>query len=105
MLDEFENPYDGHPSLSPLQAQVLGEYAKLNHALKSLSSLTKELNDSPTDTLIAQLRTLERQMGLVLTLYRASVWSYKENLDAEKSGISGQVDSSQGTVDGDVTPR
>ncbi|KAF8324331.1 uncharacterized protein EI90DRAFT_2846847, partial [Cantharellus anzutake] len=65
---EFENPYDGHPHLSPLQAQLLGEYAKLNHALKSLSTLTKELNDLPTDALIAQLRTLERQMGLVLTL-------------------------------------
>jgi len=97
-LDDFENPYDGHPNLSPLQAQVLGEYAKLNHAMNSLSSLTKELNDSPADGVITQLRTLERQMGLVLTLYRASVWSYQENLDA-----SGEANNSQGTVDGDGT--
>lgn len=103
-LDDFQNPYDGHPNLSPLQAQVLGEYARLNHAIKSLTSLTKELNDAPADALATQLRTLERQMGLVLTLYRASVWSYKEKLDAEDSdAISGEADNSQGTVDEAVT--
>lgn len=31
-----ENPYEGHPSLSPLQVQILGEYASLNRRLKSV---------------------------------------------------------------------
>ncbi|KAF9511345.1 hypothetical protein BS47DRAFT_1266217, partial [Hydnum rufescens UP504] len=69
------NPYEGHPHLSPLQAEILGEYVKLSRALKSLTALTRKLNESPNDALLLQLRSLERQMGLVLTLFKASVWS------------------------------
>lgn len=31
-----DNPYDGHPSLSPLEAEVLWEYAKLAQHVKQV---------------------------------------------------------------------
>lgn len=31
------NPYTGHASLSPLEAEVLWEYAKLNQHIKDVS--------------------------------------------------------------------
>jgi DASH complex subunit DAD3 len=30
------NPYEDHPSLSPLEAEVLWEYAKLNQQIKDV---------------------------------------------------------------------
>ena len=36
-LDDISNPYEGHPSLSPVQAQILNEYAKLGRRVKSVS--------------------------------------------------------------------
>lgn len=32
------NPYEGHPALSPLEAEVLWEYAKLAAHVKNVSS-------------------------------------------------------------------
>lgn len=32
------NPYDGHPSLSQLEAEVLWEYAKLSQHIKIVSN-------------------------------------------------------------------
>jgi hypothetical protein len=39
-LNDDENPYEGHPALTPLQAQILNEYAKLNRSLKSVRKNT-----------------------------------------------------------------
>ncbi|KAH8117044.1 DASH complex subunit Dad3-domain-containing protein [Phellopilus nigrolimitatus] len=68
------NPYDGHPALSPLEGDVLWEYAKLSQHVKILVAKTRKLGDEPDQNLLSQLRVLETKMGLVLTLFKASVW-------------------------------
>jgi len=68
------NPYEAHPSLSPLEADVLWEYAKLSQHVKELTAQTRRLSEAPDENLLARLRVLERKMGLVLTLFKASVW-------------------------------
>lgn len=65
----MSNPYDDHPNLSPLESQVLWEYAKLAHHLRVISTKSRLLTQQP---LLANLRTLEKKMGLVLTLVRIS---------------------------------
>ncbi|KAL0946829.1 hypothetical protein HGRIS_012998 [Hohenbuehelia grisea] len=68
------NPYQGHPSLSPLEAEVLWEYAKLAHHVKFVTQRTRALGEEPDQRMLARLRVLEKKMGLVLTLFKASVW-------------------------------
>jgi len=68
------NPYETHPSLSPLEADVLWEYAKLSQHVKEMTAQTRKLSEAPDENLLACLRVLERKMGLVLTLFKASVW-------------------------------
>ncbi|KAI9466353.1 DASH complex subunit Dad3-domain-containing protein [Lactarius psammicola] len=68
------NPYEDHPSLSPLETEVLWEYAKLNQHIKDLVVQTRTLNKTHEGTTLERLRVLERKMGLVLTLFKASVW-------------------------------
>jgi len=68
------NPYEQIQSLSPLEADVLWEYAKLAQHVRSLALKTRELNEAPDKTTLAQLRVLEKKMGLVMTLFKASVW-------------------------------
>ncbi|KIK98099.1 hypothetical protein PAXRUDRAFT_134901 [Paxillus rubicundulus Ve08.2h10] len=68
------NPYESHPGLTTNEAEVLWEYAKLAQHLKDLTTRTKELGAQPDQNLLARLRVLERKMGLVLTLFKASVW-------------------------------
>ncbi|KAJ6618896.1 DASH complex subunit Dad3-domain-containing protein [Mycena sp. CBHHK59/15] len=69
-----ENPYLNHPSLSPIEAEVLWEYAKLAQNLKKLKQRTRQLTEQPDAALLARLRVLENKMGLILTLFKASVW-------------------------------
>jgi len=68
------NPYETHPSLSPTEADVLWEYAKLSQHIKDMTAQTRLLCEAPDKNLLARLRVLERKMGLVLTLFKASVW-------------------------------
>ncbi|KAF6764031.1 DASH complex subunit Dad3-domain-containing protein [Ephemerocybe angulata] len=68
------NPYESHPNLRPVEAEVLWEYAKLAQHVKSLSQKTRALHEEPDKTMLARLRVLEKKMGLVLTLFKASVW-------------------------------
>ncbi|THH13730.1 hypothetical protein EW146_g6522 [Bondarzewia mesenterica] len=68
------NPYEGHPNLTPIQADVLWEYAKLNQHVKDLVAQTRRLSETPDESMLKRLRVLERKMGLVLTLFKASVW-------------------------------
>jgi len=69
------NPYDGHLELSDVEAAVLWEYAKLAKNVKTLLHRTRELSEAPDQALLGQLRVLERKLGLVLTLFKASVWA------------------------------
>ncbi|KAI0006148.1 DASH complex subunit Dad3-domain-containing protein [Russula compacta] len=68
------NPYENHPSLTQVEADVLWEYAKLNQHIKDLITQTRSLSEIPDETMLKRLRILERKMGLVLTLFKASVW-------------------------------
>jgi len=69
-----ENPYVNHPQLSPIEAEVLWEYAKLAQHLKQLQQKTRNLTEQPDTMLLARLRVVESKMGLILTLFKASVW-------------------------------
>ncbi|KAH8827343.1 DASH complex subunit Dad3-domain-containing protein [Flagelloscypha sp. PMI_526] len=68
------NPYMGHPSLSELEASVLWEYAKLTANVKQATNRTRLLTSEPDTQMLSRLRILEKKMGLVLTLFKASVW-------------------------------
>jgi len=68
------NPYQSHPSLTPLEADVLWEYAKLAQNLRMVKQKTRLLYEEPDKQMLAKLRILEKKMGLVLTLFKASVW-------------------------------
>ncbi|OBZ65740.1 DASH complex subunit DAD2 [Grifola frondosa] len=69
------NPYEGHPNLSDTEAEVLWQYAKLSQNIKELIAETRRLSEAPDETLLKRLRALEVKMGLVLTLFKASVWA------------------------------
>ncbi|KLO19188.1 hypothetical protein SCHPADRAFT_935512 [Schizopora paradoxa] len=87
--DIFEmNPYESHGSLSPLEAEVLWEYAKLAHHVKILVTKTRQLGEEPDRTLVKQLRELETKMGLVLTLFKASVWGVINEQPAADPSVS-----------------
>lgn len=78
------NPYDAHPALSHLEAQVLWEYAKLAQniaivfilcpfsycitAYLQVNQKTRLLSEQPDKLMLAKLRILEKKMGIVLTL-------------------------------------
>ncbi|KAG8898003.1 hypothetical protein FRB99_007728 [Tulasnella sp. 403] len=102
-----DNPYAGHPDLTPLEADVLWEYAKMAVIVKQLATTTRNLGNDPSNQLLAKLRIVERQMGLVLTLvrphyptstilhlhlfdspkFKASVWSTIVTAEAENPPI------------------
>ncbi|KAF7318180.1 hypothetical protein HMN09_00326200 [Mycena chlorophos] len=69
-----ENPYAGNPSLSTLETEVLWEYAKLAQNLKLLKQKTRLVTEQPDALLLEKLRRVENKMGLILTLFKASVW-------------------------------
>ncbi|KIK54458.1 hypothetical protein GYMLUDRAFT_177016 [Collybiopsis luxurians FD-317 M1] len=70
-----ENPYADHPSLSQIETEVLWEYAKLAQNVKQVTAKTRKLTAEPDQMLVSRLRSLETKMGLVLTLFKASVWN------------------------------
>ncbi|GAC93699.1 hypothetical protein PHSY_001264 [Pseudozyma hubeiensis SY62] len=72
----YINPYAGHRSLSEHEQELLGEYARLADTIRRVAALSTLLSSSSAHAnLLTQLRVLERKMGLVLTLYKASVWA------------------------------
>lgn len=79
------NPYEGQPGLSELEADVLWQYARLAQNVKELVAETRRLSEAPDETLLKRLRTLEMKMGLVLTLFKASVWAVINEQPADDS--------------------
>lgn len=63
------------PPCTPLEQEVLDEYALLLNNLNKLSAQLNALADRPTGEVLDGLRMLERKMSLVLTLLKASVYS------------------------------
>jgi len=53
---------------------VLWEYAKLAQNVRMVTQKTRLLSQEPDKVMLAKLRSLENKMGLVLTLFKASVW-------------------------------
>ncbi|TFL06268.1 DASH complex subunit Dad3-domain-containing protein [Pterulicium gracile] len=68
------NPYASVQNLSSQEAAVLWEYAKLARHLYLVIQRTNALSEQPDQYLVARLRILETKMGLVLTLFKASIW-------------------------------
>ncbi|KIS00708.1 hypothetical protein L804_02129 [Cryptococcus deuterogattii 2001/935-1] len=54
--------------LSQLEQELLWEFAKLSDKVKRAANLAKLTAESPNESLLTELRTLEKRMGLVLTL-------------------------------------
>ncbi|KAK0566062.1 hypothetical protein OC861_003424 [Tilletia horrida] len=70
------NPYANHPQLSATEAALLFEYHKLAATMKRIQEISYPLTSPATHaTLLQSIRVLERKMGLILTLFKASVWS------------------------------
>ncbi|KAI0094070.1 DASH complex subunit Dad3-domain-containing protein [Irpex rosettiformis] len=95
------NPYEGHPSLSELEAEVLWEYARLAQNMRELIAETRRLGEAPDATLLNRLRALEMKMGLVLTLFKASVWAVINEQPALDASTSYSYDDQ--TADGTIT--
>ncbi|KAK8240522.1 DASH complex subunit Dad3-domain-containing protein [Phyllosticta capitalensis] len=69
------NATAGAETLSPLEQEVLDEYARLLGNLNDLSSLLSTLAETPSAEILDALRGLERKTSLVYTLLKASVYS------------------------------
>ncbi|ORX40785.1 DASH complex subunit Dad3-domain-containing protein [Kockovaella imperatae] len=78
-----KNPYANNSQLSSLEQEVLWEYVKLSDKIKRISNLAKETAETPNESLLTELRDLEKKMGLVLTLFKASVWTVVNDREAE----------------------
>ncbi|CAA9958559.1 hypothetical protein CFE70_002086 [Pyrenophora teres f. teres 0-1] len=62
-------------SLTPLEQEVLDEYARLLGNLNTMSTLLLTLSNAPSAAILDGLRGLERKTSLVFTLLKASVYS------------------------------
>jgi len=62
------------PTTALLESQVLHEYRLMASNLDVMAKLTTKLS-AAQPAVLEQLRPLERKMGLVLTLYQASIWA------------------------------
>ncbi|KAF2813241.1 DASH complex, subunit Dad3, partial [Mytilinidion resinicola] len=65
----------GGETLTPLEQEVLDEYARLVGNLNNMSTLLAELSTTPSTEILQALRGLERKTSLVFTLLNASVYS------------------------------
>ncbi|MCJ1383154.1 hypothetical protein MMC17_006267 [Xylographa soralifera] len=80
-------PHQSPDALSPLEQEVLEEYALLLENLNKLSPLLESLSANPTAQVLDGLRMLERKTSLVSTLLKASVYSIvlqQEMLEGEE---------------------
>ncbi|EME78415.1 uncharacterized protein MYCFIDRAFT_36808 [Pseudocercospora fijiensis CIRAD86] len=83
------NPED---SLSPLEQEVLDEYAKLVGNLEDLANVLNELAAKPSTEILDSLRGLERKTATVFTLLKASVYSIVLQQEINEGGDPGMRD-------------
>ncbi|SPO32647.1 uncharacterized protein UTRI_04391 [Ustilago trichophora] len=100
----YINPYAGHRALSEHEQELLGEYARLADTIRRVAALSTLLSSSSAHaSLLTQLRVLERKMGLVLTLYKASVWAtvqeQAEMAEAEAMAAAGADMNGYNSID------
>ncbi|GAA5940072.1 Dad3p [Sporobolomyces koalae] len=60
--------------IAQLERQVLDEYSLVARNLDEMSTVVQRLA-AVQPHLLSELRPLERKLGLVFTLFKASVWS------------------------------
>ncbi|EFP86226.1 hypothetical protein PGT21_027467 [Puccinia graminis f. sp. tritici] len=70
----MDHPTKIRQTTNKLEAEVLDEYGRMVELLDRMSNSAHELSSLPP-YLLEGLLPLERKMGLVLTLFKASVWS------------------------------
>ncbi|KAG5440791.1 hypothetical protein PCK2_000227 [Pneumocystis canis] len=76
-------------SLSPLEISLLQEYTRLVQNLNKLSHILYTLAHTPMVHVLDALSGLERKIGLVFTLFKASVWAILANAEQiEASGTT-----------------
>ncbi|GME65772.1 hypothetical protein GTA08_BOTSDO05344 [Neofusicoccum parvum] len=83
----------GPESLTPLEQDVLDEYARLAGNLNDLAGLLNTLSATPSAEILDALRGLERKTSLVFTLLKASVYSIvlqQQIFGDEEGGEEGQ---------------
>ncbi|KAK4617652.1 DASH complex subunit dad3 [Fulvia fulva] len=84
-------PEDPEDSLTPLEQEVLDEYAKLVGNLDDLSNVLSDLASKPSAEILDALRGLERKTTTVFTLLKASVYSIVLQQEiADGDGIGGE---------------
>ncbi|KAI9832271.1 MAG: hypothetical protein M1819_004449 [Sarea resinae] len=90
-------------SLSPLEAEVLDEYARVVENLNTLSSKLNALSSAPSAEVLDSLRMLERKTSLVFTLLKASVYSIvlqQQVYVGEEGGGGDEGEAGSGPDDG-----
>jgi len=92
------NPYEDHQALSRSEAEVLWEYAKLAEYLKRITTRTQQLSETPDKVLLARMRVLEHKMGLVMTLFKASVWGVINEQNIQNDASQSYDDDSQDSI-------
>ncbi|KAF2276208.1 DASH complex, subunit Dad3, partial [Westerdykella ornata] len=70
-------------TLSPLEQEMLDEYARLVGNLNEMSTLLSDLATNPSAEILDALRGLERKTSLVFTLLKASVYSIVLNQEIQ----------------------
>ncbi|KAL0260904.1 hypothetical protein SLS55_004596 [Diplodia seriata] len=97
----------GPESLSPLEQEVLDEYARLAGNLGDLASLLNTLSANPSVEILDALRGLERKTSLVFTLLKASVYSIvlQQQIigEEEEGGGGGAGEERRGDEDEEMT--
>ncbi|GAA6020893.1 hypothetical protein JCM10207_003180 [Rhodosporidiobolus poonsookiae] len=61
-------------AIARLEGQVLAQYGTVAHNLDDVAAAIQRLSATQPQVLV-ELRPLERKLGLILTLFKASVWS------------------------------
>ncbi|XPS75209.1 hypothetical protein M3J07_007293 [Ascochyta lentis] len=87
---------DDEETLTPLEQEVLDEYARLLGNLNSMSTLLASLSDQPSAAILDGLRGLERKTSLVFTLLKASVYSIVLNQQIQDNGQQQQQQEEEG---------
>ncbi|TID21757.1 DASH complex subunit Dad3-domain-containing protein [Venturia nashicola] len=87
-----QDPSFATESLTPLEQEVLEEYARLLGNLNNLSAILADLSSNPSAEILDALRGLERKTSLVFTLLKASVYSIvlQQQIGEEEGGGVGQ---------------
>ncbi|KAI8941380.1 hypothetical protein NX059_002603 [Plenodomus lindquistii] len=88
-------------SLTPLEQEVLDEYARLLGNLNTMSTLLLSLSNAPSAAILDGLRGLERKTSLVFTLLKASVYSIVLNQQISDASGANDTGSHAGGLDDD----